>query len=130
MSQIKSFLLLPLFLGLFLLGGPSNVSAQQKEIFVDSKCTKCHSITAAGIEKKKGGSEDEDEDADDGEKTEPPDLSHVGKDHDAAFIEAFLKKKANHVPHGDAKSTAKHKVKFKGSDEDLVKLSAWLAAMK
>ena len=61
---------------------------------------------------------------------EPPDLSHVGANHDAAFFSSYLTKKSAHTPHADVKSTSKHKLKFKGSDEELNKLAAWLATLK
>jgi hypothetical protein len=91
------------------------------KIFKQAKCTQCHSIDALKISKVKS---DEDEEAvldENGKKIEPPDLSAVGKDHDAAWFAKWLKKEVEVEGH-------KHKKKFKGSEEDLKVISEWLAS--
>ena len=99
-------------------------AAAQKEAFIEQKCNKCHTISALGVEKKAGDEEDEEEGA------TPPDLSHVGKFHDAAWIEGFLDKKTDHVAHEGVTATGKHKVKFKGTPDELKSMATWLATLK
>lgn len=107
----------------FALSGPEKALAQ-KEIFLDKKCNRCHSISAAGIERK-GESEGSDETV-----AQPPDLSHVGKYHDVAFIKGFVTKTTDHVAHEGVAATGKHPMKFKGSDDELDKVATWLASLK
>ena len=107
-----------------LLAYPQSASAD-KEIFIEHKCNKCHSIASEGIEKKTKKKKEESKD-----KIAPPDLSDVGKYHDAAFFAKFLKKKTVHILHDGKEGTKKHKKKFKGSDEELKKLTAWLESLK
>jgi mono/diheme cytochrome c family protein len=91
------------------------------KIFKQGKCTQCHSIDALKITKVKS---DDDEDAvldENGKKIDPPDLSGVGKDHDAAWFAKWLKKEVEVEGH-------KHKKKFKGSEEDLKVITEWIAS--
>lgn len=89
--------------------------ADGKSIFQANKCNSCHSISAQGVQVAKG-------DDDDGGK-KPPDLSHVGKDKTAQWIEGYLTKKEK--LNGKA-----HKKAWKGSDADLTTLATWLASLK
>jgi hypothetical protein len=100
------------------------------KLFVDNKCNKCHAISAYNIEKKKGAKEDSDDEDEDKDKIDPPDLSNVGTFHDAAFITSFLKKEVEHKPHAGNDSKKKHKVKFKGSEDDLKGMVDWLVTLK
>ena len=84
-----------------------------KTIFLDKKCSGCHSIEAAGITKKTSSSS----------KTGPPDLSDEGSKHDSTFLVNWLQKKE--TLHGK-----KHLLKFAGSDEELKALVQWLATLK
>lgn len=79
-----------------------------KQVFIDSKCSMCHTVTSAGITSK---------------KSDATDLSAVGKDKTAEFLLKYLKKEAK-LNDKDHKST------FKGSDEDLKKLVDWLLTLK
>lgn len=88
-------------------------------LFTSSGCNKCHAISAAKVESKASGEEEG-----------APDLSHVGKNHDAAFITSFLKKEAVETAHEGVTAGKKHPIKFKGTDEELGKLANWLAGMK
>jgi hypothetical protein len=106
---------------------PFPASADDK-LFVANKCNKCHQISALGITKQKAAAEDEDEEEDTSAK--PRDLSDVGKYHDAAFLQAFLKTEVAHTPHEGAPGTKKHGFKFKGSDDELKQLADWLATLK
>lgn len=128
MRQFNSWVYLVLAGSAFLLGASSQALAD-KEVFVNLKCTKCHSVTAAGVEKK-AADEEEAEEGEESDKVDPPDLSHVGAHHDAAFIKGYITKTLEHVPHDTQTSTKKHRVKFKGADADLEKLATWLATLK
>lgn len=78
-------------------------------IFLADKCNGCHSIESAGIKKKAN--------------QKPPDLSTIGKDHTADWLEKYLKKE-------ETLNGEKHIKKFKGSDEDLTKLAKWFETLK
>ena len=95
-----------------------------KDLFLAAKCNTCHSVTAAGIEKKKPTAEEtaEAKSADKDEK-KPPDLSSVGLEKKADWIAKFLTKK-------ETLDGEKHKKLYKGTDEELKTLSAWLEAQK
>lgn len=86
----------------------SNPDADGKQVFIDSKCSMCHTVTSAGITSK---------------KSDATDLSAVGKDKTEEFLLKYLKKEAK-LNDKDHKST------FKGSDEDLKKLVSWLLTLK
>ena len=92
-----------------------------KPIFTQYKCASCHSIEAQGITKKKGEAAEPAEGAETARK--PPDLSSVGKDHNAAWITAYLKKK-------EARDGKKHLKMFRGTDAELATLAAWLETLK
>jgi len=79
-----------------------------QQIFVDSKCTKCHSIESLEIVST---------------KDEPTDLSNVGADKDADLLKKYLLKE-------EPINEKNHKTKFKGSDEELNKLVDWLLTLK
>ncbi len=51
-----------------------------KKVFVDSKCSMCHTVKSAGIESK---------------KSDATDLSTVGKDRTVEFLTKYLKKELN-----------------------------------
>lgn len=111
--MFKKFLALTILLGLsisFINIGIANPSQDKdpKTIFVDAKCTTCHSIDAQGVETRK--------------KTDKTvDLSNLEGDHDAAFWMGYLKKNEN-------LNNKKHPVAFKGDDADLEILINWLVA--
>ena len=79
-----------------------------KTVFVDSKCTTCHSVTSMDITSK---------------KDEAFDLSNAGALGDADLMKSYLLKEAK-VNDKD------HKLKFKGSDEELKALVDWLMTLK
>jgi mono/diheme cytochrome c family protein len=84
-----------------------------KEVFVAQKCSLCHSIDSQAIERKSKS-----------EKTKGPDLSEIGKDHDAAWITKWLKKE---VADENGK---KHEKDFKGTPEEMQKVAEFLASLK
>jgi cbb3-type cytochrome oxidase cytochrome c subunit len=79
-----------------------------QQIFIDSKCTKCHSVESLGITSTKNN---------------PNDLSNIGADYDAEFMKKYLVKE-------ETIDDKKHKTKFKGSDEELDALVNWLLTLK
>ena len=109
-----------------------------KKLFLENKCNSCHSIDAAGIEKKKAEAEATDaKAAPAGEKKDapaektttvpahkPPDLSSIGIDQTSEWMGKFLKKEVA------AQDGKKHMKLWKGTDEDLKTLTAWLGEQK
>src|SRR5262245_44280524 len=89
-------------------------------IFTKYKCNSCHSIEAAGITKKAATAAAEESTS---TTTKPPDLSSVGLEKKAEWIALFMQKKEKL----DGKL---HIKKFRGTDEELKTLSAWLETMK
>ncbi len=80
-----------------------------QKVFMDSKCSSCHSVASIGLKKKPN--------------QKAPDLSAVGTKRDAKFVMNYLKKK-------EAINGAKHLIAFKGDDKDLALLASWLESMK
>jgi hypothetical protein len=99
-----------------------------KTLFLSQSCNTCHSISAAGIEKKKSeaAATEKKEAAPAGEKVatapshKPPDLSSVGSEQKPEWMAKFLKKEVT------AKDGKKHMKLWKGTDADLATLTAWL----
>ncbi len=80
-----------------------------KQIFLDKKCTTCHSVELVGIESTK--------------KSGANDLSTVGDIIEADFMTKYLLKEEKI----DDKA---HKTKFNGTDEELKALVDWLLTLK
>jgi cytochrome c553 len=78
------------------------------KIFNDNKCMMCHSIESKEIEAK---------------KKKAFDLSNTGSNADLETMKLYLKKEAEI-------GGKKHALAFKGSDEELEKLAAWLVTLK
>jgi cbb3-type cytochrome oxidase cytochrome c subunit len=89
-----------------------------QKIFIANGCTSCHSMKGQGIEKKKTTTASPATTT-----TKPPDLSAVGIEHDQAWISKFLQK--TETLHGK-----KHMKTWKGTPEQLSKLTGWLAEQK
>jgi cytochrome c551/c552 len=101
-----------LLLGMIVAGPGAALAADAKELFVASKCVSCHSIDSQGVAAKpKVGEEDE-----------VHDLSKVGTERTAEWIQKFLRKQ-------EAIDGKKHKLKFRGSDADLQTLATWLSGL-
>jgi cytochrome c553 len=79
-----------------------------KQIFVDSKCNNCHTVTSNEITSK---------------KDDAVDLSNAGSVGAAQLIKSYLLKETK-INNND------HKIKFKGSDAELNTLAKWLASLK
>jgi mono/diheme cytochrome c family protein len=86
-----------------------------RKVFLDNKCTRCHEVSSQGIASTRDEAESEGK--------EPVDLSDVGSKHDAAWIEGFLQRRETLDGH-------KHKKKFRGTDEELQALVAWLTTLR
>ena len=119
--------------------------APGKAIFIKSACNSCHTLAAQGIAKKpstsggeataakeaapaEGAAAKEDAATTEGaatgtEKKKPPDLSAVGLERQADWIVKYLQKL-------ETIKEKKHMKKFKGTDDELTQLAAWLASQK
>ena len=93
-----------------------------KTLFLDNKCNTCHTIQAAGIEKRKASSTDPAEAKEKSDK-KAPDLSSVGLEHKADWIAKYLMKT-------EAIKGEKHGRKFRGSEPELKTVSSWLETQK
>lgn len=107
--MLTSFLLLPVFP---LLLSSSSAAADGKQAFLDNNCNRCHSVSARDIEATIQS-----------ESMRASDLSSVGENRDAEWIEKYLQKKVEN----DGKT---HRSTFRGSDEDLESIAEWLAEQK
>jgi mono/diheme cytochrome c family protein len=85
-----------------------------KQIFLAQKCNLCHTVSSAGIEATTKS-----------EKLKGPDLTvaMTEKMRDAEWINKFLRKKIE-------LEGKKHAKEFKGSDEEIGALIAWLQKQK
>ncbi len=91
-------------------------AATGKEIVVEQKCTKCHSIKAEGV----AAAED---------KPTIIDLSGVGKDHDVAWFKGWLNKEIERDSIVKKGEKAKHKIAFKGTPAELDTVAAFLKSL-
>ncbi len=106
-----------------------------KDIFLgknqEFKCNSCHTVKSQGIVKVKVAEEEEEgEEIAGEEKVEPPDLSDVCSKKDSKiectedFLDKFLRKQIANT------KGAKHKKRFKGTDEERKALIEWLMTLK
>jgi mono/diheme cytochrome c family protein len=84
--------------------------AAGQKLFMDKKCNTCHSIDSLKITKKLASSK-------------APDLSKVGAEQNAEWIQKWLKKEVE--LHGK-----KHTPAWAGTPEEAKTLSEWLATLK
>jgi mono/diheme cytochrome c family protein len=119
------------FVSALLLGGavahsnglvPAATPKDGKAIFLANKCNTCHTVQAAGIEKRKASSA-EAEEAKEKSKVKPPDLSSVGLERKADWIAKFMMKT-------EAIKGEKHPRKFRGTEPELKLLASWLESQK
>ena len=116
----------------FLMDSPVYAEPQGKDLFIKFKCNGCHTINSLGIKKielKDEEKDNEEEETPEDKNKKPKDLSDAGKKHDAAWISKWLMKKEK-IKDKKTKKMVKHKKKFKGTEEELTALSAWLATFK
>ena len=79
-----------------------------KTIFVDSKCNNCHTVTSMEVTSK---------------KDDATDLSNAGSVGTSELMKSYLLKEAKI-------NDKNHKLKFKGSEEELNILVDWLITLK
>lgn len=79
-----------------------------KQIYIDSKCNNCHTVTSMEITSK---------------KDDASDLSNTGALGDAQLMKSYLLKEAK-INDQD------HKLKFKGTEAELDVLVDWLLTLK
>jgi len=97
-----------------------------QKLFVKYRCQSCHSLKALKLEKKKveaGEEEAAPAAAEGAKKKEPPDLSGVGLERKAEWVEGWLLKK-------ELIDGKKHRKKFMGTPAEAKTVAAWLATMK
>jgi mono/diheme cytochrome c family protein len=82
--------------------------ADGKALFEASKCNMCHAVKAAGIEAKVKS-----------EKMQGPDLTGLGSRFEADWVVKYLRKEVQ-LEEKDHKGT------FKGSEDDVKAIMAWL----
>lgn len=110
------------------LGALAATGEEQKEpagktLFLTYKCNSCHSVTAAGIERK-ASAEAAEPAAGAASEKKIVDLSSTGLDAKAEWLPKYLKKLET------TKDGKKHLKGWKGTDEELTTLSAWLMEQK
>ncbi len=88
---------------------PVSSDPDGKKLFTEKKCNSCHAIESQQITTTS--------------KKKNPDLSDTGSKFKADFLEKYLKKE-------EAIKDKKHPANFKGTDDELKKLSEWLAGLK
>lgn len=95
-------------------GAPAAAPAKLdgKQIFLAQKCSLCHAVSSAGIERTVKS-----------EKVAGPDLTNLAAKQDAATLTKFLRKEAeiNGKKHGKG---------FTGSEEELAAVISWLQQQK
>lgn len=102
-----------------------------KKLFIDNKCNSCHTIESQGVEKRSSADAEEAKDGKDAEakeetsakKKKVPDLGGVGIERKADWITKYLQKT-------ETIDGKKHMKKFRGTDEELATLAAWLETLK
>ena len=125
--------------GALVLVGTSAFAADDPgiKVFVEKRCYTCHTVSAnPAVDKaKQAFLKESGADADDAgdSDTKGGDLSDIGKKHDAAWLDEFLK---NPKPHfkddADCQKEAKQKdrKKFKGTPEEFGALTKFLGTLK
>lgn len=114
MISTRGFLTGLMILGLLATGATLRTNAEKdgKTIFLDNKCSNCHSVSSVGIKgmRPEGGAK-------------PNDLSNTGGKLKAPWIEKWLMKE-------ETLNNKKHMRKFKGTPEELHTLTNWLETLK
>ena len=116
-----------------------------RKIFIEKRCYTCHTVNAEAnlIEKEKEefakakGVEviPKEEDEEEGEEKEKAggDLSDVGKVRDAEWIQKFVQNPKDYFkddPECAKKAKKKYRKRFKGTDQELTSLVAYLSSLK
>jgi cbb3-type cytochrome oxidase cytochrome c subunit len=127
------------FVGLFV-GAACAADDPGIKVFIEKRCYTCHTVSAraADVDKQKAAylkaaGADAAEEGEDDKDTKGGDLSDVGKKHDAAWLQEFLKSPKPHFKDdADCQREAKQKdrKKFKGTPEELTTLITFLTSLK
>ncbi len=112
--KITGFFLFSLFFFFFFLL-PSFSFADPKQIFIEQRCIKCHSIKSEDIKPLEESLL---------EDRKIRDQSDVGLRRDKDWIKKWLKKEITN------EKGKKHKVKWKGSESELDELAEWLSQLR
>jgi mono/diheme cytochrome c family protein len=88
----------------------ADTAAAGQKLFMDKKCNTCHSVDSMKITKKLASSK-------------APDLSNIGAEKNAEWIQKWLKKEVD-------LNGKKHTPTWGGTPEDLKTLSEWVASLK
>jgi len=111
MKNIAAFLAF-VFTVVFLFGFTYSINEygdpDGKQIFVEKKCTTCHTVSSVEVTSK---------------KKDAVDLSNAGASGNSEFLTKYLNKKEKI----DGKD---HKTAFKGTEAELKTLTEWLAGLK
>lgn len=109
MKNVISYLMF-VFAVVFLFGlaYSYNVGDEGKQLFIDQKCNMCHTVEVVNIESR---------------KKDATDLSIIGDNYDADLLAKYLLKE-------EKIDDEIHKSVWKGTDDDLKKISEWLASLK
>ncbi len=105
--------------------GAQEAKPDGKALFLDKKCNSCHTVKALGIQKRVAAVAGEKKVAEGATpaKAKTFDLSSVGLDQKADWMAKFLKRLEM------TKKGKKHML-FKGTDEELTMITAWLEEQK
>lgn len=93
------------------LGPEAHAQEEGQAAFRESGCARCHSVEAAGIE------------ATVSERMRGPDLGAIGTEHDAAWVVSVVRQ-TTELDDGS------HRAKFRGTDDQLSALAAWLVGLE
>lgn len=114
--KIKGFFLFSFFFFFYLFLSSTSFSfADPKQIFIEQRCIKCHSVKSEDIKPLEKSLL---------ENKKIKDHSDVGLRRDKDWIKKWLKKEINN------EKGKKHKVKWKGSEEELDELAEWLTQLR
>lgn len=119
MKKVKEVwvLSLALFLGLSLLiiaeETPSDVDIEKaKSKYIEAKCNQCHAHSDFGVEAKNKSA-----------SNKAPDFSKINIEYDKDFLKKYLNKE-------ESVNNKKHPVAYKGNDEDLNLIMAFILLKK
>lgn len=89
----------------------ATLSDEGQAAYVNNDCAQCHSVQTQDIEASVSSAQ-----------MRGPDLSQIGREHDAEWIVTYLK--------GEQAAGEPHRVPYRGSDADLQALAEWLAELQ
>ena len=111
----RSFSLFCFFISFLFFLAPSFSFADPKQIFIEQRCVKCHSIKSEDIKPLEESLL---------EDRKIKDQSDVGLRRDKDWIKKWLKKEITN------EKGKKHNIKWKGDEKDLDELAEWLTQLR